>query len=61
MIFTYFTYLQFTGEWYSQGKKYNFITIIDEINNIFFWNPFVSRLLFEPLKVTVWNLIICAW
>ena len=44
----------------SQEKKCNFITIINEIHNIFFWNPSVTRLLFELLIVCVWNLIF-AW
>ena len=34
-------------------KKYNFITIINEIHDIFFWNLSPSCLLFESLKVSV--------
>ena len=39
------------------GKKYNSITIIDEVQDIFFWNPFFSHGVIERLYVFWSNII----
>ena len=42
------------------GKKYNSITIIDEVQDIFFWNPFFSQGVVELLYAFSSNIISCA-
>ena len=48
-------------EWYCQGKKHNSFTMIDEVQDIFFWNPFFSHCVVELFFAFRSNLISYAY